>query len=58
MIGSALGIVMWALGLLILYWVVRAAVKGGILDADRAISTERTRSVIRRTDDRPEQPRT
>ncbi|GAA4288808.1 hypothetical protein GCM10022262_31680 [Georgenia daeguensis] len=34
-------LVVWAVGLLVLYFVVRAAVKGGILDADQARARER-----------------
>jgi flagellar biosynthesis/type III secretory pathway M-ring protein FliF/YscJ len=34
-------LVVWVVGLLVLYFVVRAAVKGGILDADRVRARER-----------------
>ena len=34
--GELTVLVLWFVGLFVTYWVIRAAVKGGILDADQA----------------------
>lgn len=34
MVGSVIGLLLWAIGLYVLYWVIRFAVRHGIEDAD------------------------
>jgi hypothetical protein len=45
--GELTVLVVWLVGLFVVYWVIRAAVKGGILDADLARARAAARQQVK-----------